>query len=307
MQIVDLQRETPRIEWPTVALAVVIYGIWFAATYGHENLPLPALVLLGAVSVAWHMNLQHEIIHGHPTRWRGVNEAIGVWPLAIWLPYSIYRSSHMRHHNDATLTDPLDDPESYYVTAEQWEALGPVARTLVRAQSILLGRLVIGPLWATWRLWRDLIGQMARGEPGALRIAVTHALQVAVVLIWVMGVCRMSLWTYLLCFVYPGTALAMVRSFAEHKADAEAGRRTAIVEGAAVMGPLFLFNNLHVAHHTRPALPWYRLPAFHRLNREVFLERNGGLLYRGYGEIFRRFLFARNDSPVHPFRHGRSA
>ena len=307
MQIVDLQRETPRIEWPTVILAVAIYGIWFGATFWHGNLPLPALFLLGAVSVAWHMNLQHEIIHGHPTRLRWLNEAIGVWPLAIWLPYDIYRSSHMRHHNDATLTDPLDDPESYYVTPEQWDDLGGFGRAVVRAQSVLLGRLVIGPLWATWRLWRDLIGEIIRGKPGALRIAVLHSLQVAIVLVWVVGVCRMSVGTYLICFAYSGTALAMVRSFAEHKADEDAGRRTAIVEGAALMGPLFLFNNLHVAHHTRPTLPWYQLPAFHRLNREAFLERNGGLVYRGYAEIFRRYLLARNDNPVHRFRRGRSA
>ena len=50
----------------------------------------------------------------------------------------------------------------------------------------------------------------------------------------------------------------MVRSFAEHRAVPEAERRTAIVENASILGPLFLFNNLHAAHHLRHRLPWYQ-------------------------------------------------
>ena len=35
-------------------------------------------------------------------------------PLALWIPYESYRISHLMHHRDDRLTDPLDDPESYY-------------------------------------------------------------------------------------------------------------------------------------------------------------------------------------------------
>ena len=76
--------------------------------------------------------------------------------------------------------------------------------------------------------------------------------------------------------------------------------RTAVVEGSALFGPLFLFNNLHAAHHRWPRVPWYRLPALYRAERDRLLADNGGLVYRGYGEIARRFLFRRHHSAVHP-------
>ena len=43
------------------------------------------------------------------------------------------------------------------------------------------------------------------------------------ILIWVIGVCGMPFWVYVACFVYPGVSLAMVRSFAEHRAEQEVG------------------------------------------------------------------------------------
>ena len=72
-------------------LRVVVLG-----TYFYLYLPWWTLAALGAWIIAWQLNLQHETIHGHPTRSRRVNEAIGSWPLSLWLPYSIYRSTHLR-------------------------------------------------------------------------------------------------------------------------------------------------------------------------------------------------------------------
>ena len=67
MDIVELPPLGRRIEWPTIGLAFVIYAMWFATTFYWRDLPWPALAVLGAWTVAWQMNLQHEVIHGHPT------------------------------------------------------------------------------------------------------------------------------------------------------------------------------------------------------------------------------------------------
>ena len=83
---------------------------------------------------------------------------------------------------------------------------------------------------------------------------------VALVVAWLVLVCDMNLWIYFVAFVYPGTALMLVRSFAEHRAESDVDERTAIVENAPVMGLLFLYNNLHAVHHERPTMPWYRIP-----------------------------------------------
>ena len=71
------------------------------------------------------------------------------------------------------------------------------------------------------------------------------------------------------------------------------------------MGLLFLHNNLHVVHHLRPALAWYRIPAFYRSRRERLVRLNGGLLYNGYLDVARRFLLRTGitTSRTLPSRH----
>jgi fatty acid desaturase len=283
-----------------MGLAIAIYGGWAALTFWHAAVPLLLLVPLAAWIIAWHSSLQHEIVHGHPTRWRDLNRVLGFVPLSLWIPFARYRMLHLCHHRDERLTDPLDDPESYYWTDEQWAALDPVSRFLVRAQTRLLGRLVIGPFWSITRFLRSEILAIRTGDKVVARIWARHLLGCAAILAWLFIVCGMTPWTYLLLFVYPGTALLLVRSFAEHKAESAVSKRTAIVEGSPVLGLLFLNNNLHAAHHAHPTLPWYRLPEWYRANRAALLDGNGGLLYTGYGDVFRRFLFAPHDRPSHP-------
>jgi fatty acid desaturase len=300
VEFVELKPLKRGIEWPTVALAFAIYGLWLLVTALYRDLPWWALTALGGWTIAWHLNLQHEIIHGHPTRNRRVNEAIGAWPLCLWLPYSIYRSTHLAHHRDENLTDPLEDPESYYWTSSGWGGLGPAWRALAHVRTTFLGRITLGPAFLIGGFISGLLRDAWRGERGARRVLARQLILSAPVLIWLIAICRMPLWIYVACFVYPGASLAMVRSFAEHRAMPEAERRTAIVENAFILGPLFLFNNLHAAHHLRHRLPWYRLPKFYRLNRAALIERNGGLVYQGYFDVARRYLLRRHDSPVHP-------
>ncbi len=289
-----------RAEWPTLALAAVIYGLWFSLTYFHRHLPFLALAAAGGWTTAWHMSLQHEIIHGHPTRKRWINSLIALWPLGLWLPFESYRHSHLAHHNDERLTDPLDDPESFYWLPEQWAAIGPAGRFLIRVQSRLIGRVTIGPFWTILRFWKFELAAVANGDKKAQRRLVQHAAEVMILMLWVVGVCDMPLTTYLFCFAYCGTALALVRSFAEHRADNMVERRTAIVEHSWILGPLFLFNNLHVAHHMRRNLAWYKLPAWYRANREMLIERNGGLVYDSYLDVMRRYWLHPHDQALHP-------
>jgi fatty acid desaturase len=126
-----------------------------------------------------------------------------------------------------------------------------------------------------------------------------QALGVAGILAWLLW-CGVSLPAYLLGCVIPSIALLRLRAFAEHRYADTPEHRTAVVEGSRVLGLLFLFNNLHAVHHRWPAVPWYRLPDLYALNRKAVLARNGGLCYRGYGEVFRRFLLHPHDEVIHP-------
>jgi fatty acid desaturase len=290
-----------RLELPTWGLAAFIYAGWLALTWYHAALPWWMLPAMGGWIVTWHMSLQHEVVHGHPTRDRRVNAVIGFTPLSLWLPFARYRESHLAHHRNATLTHPLEDPESFYLTRMRWDGLPAARRLLLSFHNTLAGRILIGPFLAVaWFLWEET-NSFRRGPVSSLRVWVPHVAGAACVLCWTVIVCGMPVSTYLACFVYPGLGLTLIRSFAEHRAARESAHRTAIVEKAPVLGLLYLYNNLHVAHHVAPGLPWFDLPAFYRANREALLRANGGLVYRGYGDVARRYFFTRHDSIAHPF------
>lgn len=299
--MIPVIRRQWRLEWPTLALAIVIYGLWLILTWFHDALPWPVLVALGGWTLAWHGSLQHELIHGHPTRHRALNRLLGLPPLALFMPFDRYRSLHLAHHRDDHLTDPREDPESSYWTPHDWRTLNPLQRVLARWMGTLPGRLTIGPFWLTMRFLRDEFGRFRRGEADVRAVWTLHLPLVGLVLLWLVEICRMSVATYLACFVLPGSALLLLRSFAEHRAAPDPAHRTAIVEDAPILGVLFLFNNLHAAHHARPSLAWYRLPGWYRQQRERLIADNDGLVYHGYGEVLRRFLTTRHDEPVHPF------
>ncbi|MQT13542.1 fatty acid desaturase [Segnochrobactrum spirostomi] len=287
------------VEWQTIALAAVIYGGWLALTWFWSAIPIWLLVPLAAWLIAWQGSLQHEVMHGHPTRNRRVNDAIGWPPLSLWLPYPIYRVSHLRHHRDEYLTDPIEDPESTYLTAATWRKVGPVGRAVLRFNMTLAGRLVVGSLLMIGLFLYEELRRLPR-EPRQRRIWARHAVGVAAVLVWVVAICGMPLWLYLVAFVWAGAALTRLRSFAEHRWAADPAGRTAIVENGGLFGLLYLNNNLHVLHHLRPRVPWYRLPKLYRRTRKILVARNGGLVYRGYGDIARRFLLRMHDDPLHP-------
>ena len=108
------RRGLSAVEWPTVGLLIGCYASWGATgLLIWPSYPLTALVVLGFV-VALQSSLQHEVLHGHPTRNALVNEAFVFLPIGLAWPYRRFRTLHLRHHADERLTDPFDDPESYY-------------------------------------------------------------------------------------------------------------------------------------------------------------------------------------------------
>ncbi len=296
------------IEWPTLGLLLLFYGLFGLLTWSHAALPWWVVLPLGGYLVCLHGSLQHEAVHGHPTPWAWVNEALVFPNLWLWMPYRIYRESHLAHHHDEILTDPLEDPESYYLAREAWDRAGPLRRALLTAHNSVLGRLLFGPPYAVWRLLRaETAGARAGNgvpEAGHGMDWVLHGLGCLLALAWVMGVCRVPIGEYLLLYAYPGLSLTLLRSFLEHRARADVGERSVLVEAGPVMALLFLNNNLHALHHAEPGTAWYRLPARYRERRDALLAANGGYRYRGYGEIVLRYLVRPKEPVYHPIISG---
>jgi fatty acid desaturase len=279
-------------EWRTLLVAAGIYAAFAALTLNHASLPWWLLVVAGGFVTAWHGSLQHEVVHGHPTPHALLNELLVFPGLWLWLPFRLYRQSHLRHHAITVIGDPVDDPESYYLDRERWSRLGPVQRAFWRFHNTLSGRLTVGPAVAVARLLAEESRKLAQGDFSALPAWLLHAAGCAMVLAWAVGFCGMSVVEYVAFFAYPGLSLTLLRSFAEHQASVDQEERTVIVNCGPVMSLLFLNNNLHAVHHAEPSLPWYLLPARARSSKLP------AYAFRSYLEIAGRHLF----KPKEPVR-----
>jgi fatty acid desaturase len=297
---VQVRHKRASVEMPTLLLIIIVYGGWLLATAAYGRWPLWLVAPAVAVLLTLHSSLQHEIIHGHPTRWGWLNRLFGMVPLSFWLPFERYRHNHLDHHVDERLTDPFDDSESFYWTRADCERLPPLTRGLLQLQQTLAGRVVIGSFWGIADFLRVELRSIIHNEKHVRGIWIEHLLWCIPVILWLTAVCRMPLWIYVVAMIIPANGILMIRAFAEHRALPEARHRTAIVERSWFLGPLFLFNNLHVLHHESPALPWYEYNARYRTDRARLIAKNGGLVYSTYFDVARRFLFRPHDVLVHP-------
>ena len=296
----DWGRHAFVVDAPTFALACGIYAAFLLITASYHLLPWFIACPLTALVIALHGSLQHEATHGYPTRWGGLNSFIVGWPLWLWLPYLEYRKSHLRHHIDENLTDPTIDPESNYLTPEQWAGLSPFHRVVRQAMRPLLGRMLIGPAYYTTMALHGLFLALRGGHWAELKPWAWHLPAVAIILYWVTHVCGIPLWTYVFGMAYPGTSLALVRSFAEHRAHPDVSGRTVICQAGTFWSLLFLFNNLHVVHHDEPGLAWYRRHARYLARRDELVRRDGSYVLPGYGTLFAKYGLSPKEPLFHP-------
>jgi fatty acid desaturase len=289
----------PRIEWQTLALICGVYFTLILLVWFHKSIAWWVILPVGATAACLHSSLQHEVLHGHPTRSRLINEALVFITPHMWLPYGRYRDLHLQHHNDANLTCPVRDPESYYLLPDAWRAMPGFKRVLYTFNNTLFGRMLIGPAVGIMRFWADELLQMFRGRRDIIRCWSGFIVSCVIVVSFVRWA-GMPLWQYVVLIAYPGISLALVRSFCEHQAAKDVGERTISVEASSFWSLLFLNNNLHVAHHDRPALAWYHLPAYYAAERDRLLNRNKHYLMQGYGEIFGRYFFSPKEEVKYP-------
>ena len=188
------------------------------------------------------------------------------------------------------------------MTPQAWAEAGHARRRVHMICNTALGRVLFGPARMIAAFWLRQAGTVVSGG-SPWRDWIGHAAGTCLVLTWVCEVCHVGAFAYAACFVYPGTALIMIRSLAEHRAADRPRDRTAVVERAGLLGLLFLNNNLHVLHHERPHVPWYALPAQWREGRAALLQSWHGPLYRGYRDVARRYAV----TPHHPGPHPAAA
>lgn len=284
------------VEWPTVLLIVAFWCALTTTVVLADLVPTALTIVLLPLLGGFYGSLQHEVIHRHPTSRQWLNRCLVVVPLSLFMPFDRYRQTHLQHHA-SDLTNPAEDPESYYVTAQEWRQSGSIGRLILVTNRTLVGRLTLGPGLGMGRYWRaDL--RLAHTDR---RVAVTwmwHGLGVAGIVAIIIA-SPLQLWVYLVGFVYGGLALTMLRSFAEHCGD-PTRERTAVVATGRFFSLLFLNNNLHIAHHDSPSTPWYELPTVGLELAIAERAHQGGTYYHGYRDVARQYGLHQFCQVVHP-------
>ena len=291
---------TKQIEWPTVLLIIIHGLIFIALTLSYSVLSWWLIWPLGGLLIAFHGSLQHEILHGHPTPYQWVNEAMIFPNLALWIPYSLYKSSHLSHHISHQLTDPARDPESYYLPIEEWHRAPNWLKTYYRFYNTFIGRFFWGPIHVMVKFLLSEALMIVKEDWKKIGTWLIHLLACLPVLYWVVVVCEIPFWSYMTLFVYPGLCLTLLRSFIEHQAVENHKERSIIVDTNPLISLIFLNNNLHAVHHNNPHLAWFVLPKVWKSERTAILKENGHYYCAGYLTIICRYWLKPKEQPNYP-------
>lgn len=300
--------EAPRdrvreIEWPTWAMLFANYAGFGAVIWFWHALTPWLAIPMAAYLICLNTHVMHEVLHGHPTRDRLINRLLVLPNFNFYIPYEIYRDIHIAHHKAETLTDPVQDPESFYIAGARWDRFAGIHRMLLGANNSMIGRMVIGPpmLVATF-----LFAEARRLISGDLRYLGAWsilAINNVILLTAIFAVVGVPVWQAIVAW-YAGLALMTVRSYIEHRPapdlDGDQEASCAIVEGGPIMGTLFLNNCFHLVHHDRPDLPWYEIPAVYKADKEGWRARTKGHWFTGYWQVLKQFGLKPKDSPRHP-------
>ena len=292
-------RSRKLVEWPTLALIALCYGVWALSVSVMAEISLIAGIVVLALTITLHSSLQHETLHGNTLINERISEALVWLPVGLFIPFGRFKTTHLDHHRDARLTDPYDDPESNFLDPGHWSRLSTMSCAVLTFNNTLIGRMLIGPLVGQYAFMKCDMGAMKRGDWSVMRDWIVHGLGLIVLglLLWRIG--SMPVWAYLLA-AYLGLSILKIRTYLEHRAHERASGRTVVIEDTGPLAFLFLNNNYHAVHHCHPALPWYDLPDRYRANKDEYLRRNDGYVYRSYRDVFRQHFWRGKDPVPHP-------
>lgn len=279
------------LDWGIIVLCIVIceqVSYWFY--------PL-AFVIVGTRFHALEAML-HEATHYRLHSNRKVNEVVGelaVWPLGL----SVYLYRNLRHFSHHKHIGTVKDTHVYqsYQKYEHQFAIPKGTRHLLK-------NCLAAALSFPTQLWLGQLYTTARILP---RFSKTRGIlwicfQVATWIGIIAGVVLVGwkvLWIYLLFFVLPLMWVAVmsryVRLLAEHFGIPV--RHPAVVRGSETRTVLASWPvrvllwphklNYHIEHHWYPSVPFYNLPALHRILQASPQAREQMHITRGVRQLIR--------------------
>lgn len=220
-----------------------------------------ALLPVQGVLIVFLFTLEHEATHKTPFASEALNEGIGrVCGFLLLLPFAWFRYFHLAHHRWTNIEgrDPeLAGGKPETRAAWVWHVSG---LPYWGAQAGLLADLIAG------RAEAEYIPARARGRVVAEARWMGLGYGLVLLSLWFSP---LLLWIWILPVVLGQPALR-IYLLAEHGdcprvANMLANTRTTYT--SAVMRFLAWNMPYHVEHHVFPAVPFYQLPALHRLMR----------------------------------------
>ena len=261
--------------WALIAGALIAL-----ARFPHPAVFATAVVVLGGRQLALAI-LMHEAAHRSLFRSRFANDVLTDWLCArpMWNDVARYRAHHHRHH---TLTGTDGDPDLSLVTPYPTTRRS-LARKLARDLLGVTGtkRLFGLALMDLGYLEYTVAGDARRRPPmparAHLREGLRHLPGVLFANGTLFGVCALSghAWVYsawAVAYLTTFSVVVRIRSLAEHacterSADPLRNTRTTRAGVLARLCVAPLHVNYHLEHHLLVMVPYYRLPAMHRLLR----------------------------------------
>jgi fatty acid desaturase/membrane-associated phospholipid phosphatase len=261
----------PALHLPSVAAFLVEWTLMVAAIAAALRWWNGPVIVLAAIVVATRQHailvLYHDGVHGLVARGRRVNDfvvnsAVGV---PLLLPIHLYRALHLSHHRH--LGAPSDPERVLLYRGQPWRFRPLPAAALAGqlAGDVLAWNGVVMIV----RYLREARGgdalKLPRTRPYPeliVQYAIFFALLGWAWATWPVATTRAAL----LWFVPYATLtqlLQKIRSFAEH-ATADADPSLSCSWSPGLLGRLTIWPyniNYHREHHSRPKVPWDRLPA----------------------------------------------
>jgi fatty acid desaturase len=283
-------------EWPTWVVIAAVYSLWCIVLLNFHSIPWSPLWL--TLILGFHGSVQHELLHGHPTSNQSLNDLIAYPPLSLWYPYPIYKKTHLKHHENADLTIPGVDPESYFINQEVWAGMSRTAKLVATVNMTVVGRLLFAPFWHLLGLKKKMF-QSIRSRDQQRNTWLLHELFCLVIMLVVVIFFNVNILTYIACSYFAQSS-TLLRSFYEHRVVEIPEHRSVIVKSCLPFRLLFLNNNFHAVHHQNPGMSWFKLGGEYYSKSGYYDEQNGHFVERGYWQWLSKYILKPVSNPVHP-------
>lgn len=261
--------QTPRVAWPTLALAAVcLSGALFcmvAGFTGRLNIYLACLLI--AFNFYWFFSVIHDAIHRSVSRYRWLNETVGQLASSLFNPIAsleLFRWGHLQHHRHTNDEQDID----YWCHGPAWSL--PLRWMLIDGQYLL----------------HALRSKEASAKKALLK-ALPFMLGGAVLIVWLIAsghgfeYLMLSLVPSRIAFIFIGFSFFWLphAHWPDQYQDLRQSQNLTIASTVRtgyewLLNPLLQYQNYHLIHHVWPGTPFYNNTRLWQLLEPEFRQRD---------------------------------